>query len=345
MTAGDAGGLLTLPGDLERAIAALLAHAPPARWQHAARALSARYRALRQDDGRALASGERDVLGYLAQFVPATYAQLRGAMQAVARRIPGWQPATLLDLGSGPGTALWAATACWPVLQRAVAHERENAFIAVGRALCRSAPHPAVRDARWSAGDIRATVERHAAPSDLVVIGHVLGEIAPDERVALLTNAWMRCSGVLLVVEPGTPDGFAVVRAARATLVGLAGVTLAPCPHDQPCPLQDDWCHAPQRIMRPAFQRAARAASGQWEENKFSYCAIGRMPGTQPVWARVLREPTWNKVYAQVELCTRDGIAQPRGLKRDRAAFRAIKDLAWGAALADAAALLPPDDA
>jgi ribosomal protein RSM22 (predicted rRNA methylase) len=69
------------------------------------------------------------------------------------------------------------------------------------------------------------------------------------------------------------------------------------------------------------------------------------MPGTQPVWARVLREPTWNKVYAQVELCTRDGIAQPRGLKRDRAAFRIIKDLAWGAALADAAALLPPDDA
>ena len=54
---------------------------------------------------------------------------------------------------------------------------------------------------------------------------------------------------------------------------------------------------------------------------------------------------TWNKAYAQVELCTRDGIAQPRGLKRDRAAFRIIKDLAWGAALADAAALLPPDDA
>jgi len=341
---GAAGRMLTLPVELERAIAALLADTSSARWQRAARALSERYRAPRQEHGRALASGERDVLGYLAQFVPATFAQLVGAMRAVRWRIPDWQPETLLDLGSGPGTALWAAAACWPMLQQATACEREGAFVAIGRGLCQAAPHPAVRAARWHVGDLRALADINAPRSDLVVLGHVLGEIAPDERVALVTNAWLRCSGVLLIVEPGTPEGFAVVRAARAIALGLSGTTLAPCPHDQPCPLQNDWCHAPQRIVRPGFQRVARAAPGQWEENKFSYCAIGRMPGAQPVWARVLREPQSNKAYAQVELCSHDGITRPRALKRDRAAFRIVRDLAWGTALTDAAALLPPVD-
>ena len=110
---------LTLPDDLRQSIARALAAVPPARWVREAQLLSERYRAARPANQLPLATGEPQALGYAALIMPATYAQLRGALAATAARIPGWAPATLLDLGSGPGTALWAATAQWPVAARA----------------------------------------------------------------------------------------------------------------------------------------------------------------------------------------------------------------------------------
>src|SRR5689334_3406450 len=108
---------LILPDDLHDAIARALAAIPQARWVREAQLLSDRYRAPRTAQQAPLATGEAQALGYAALILPATYAQLRGALSAAAARIPGWSPATLLDLGSGPGTALWAATAQWPSLR------------------------------------------------------------------------------------------------------------------------------------------------------------------------------------------------------------------------------------
>src|SRR5262245_4622792 len=99
--------MLTLPVDLRDAIAGALAKAPAARWMRAAQELSERYRLPRAASTGALASGEEQLLGYAALIMPAAYAQLRGALAATAARTPHWAPATLLDLGSGPGTALW----------------------------------------------------------------------------------------------------------------------------------------------------------------------------------------------------------------------------------------------
>src|SRR5687768_977120 len=140
---------ISLPADLEGAIAGALGAAPAARWVGAAQALSERYRAPRSGGEAPLASGAEQALGYAALIMPATYAQLRGALAAAAARAPGWQPATMLDLGSGPGTALWAAAEQWPSLREIVAAEREPALIALGRRLAAQSASPAVRAARW----------------------------------------------------------------------------------------------------------------------------------------------------------------------------------------------------
>src|SRR5687768_164135 len=99
---------IELPEELHQAIEEMLATTPPARWIRAAQELSERYRGPREARQAALATGPLQALGYAAMMLPATYAQLWGAMGATAARIPGWTPATMLDLGSGPGTALWA---------------------------------------------------------------------------------------------------------------------------------------------------------------------------------------------------------------------------------------------
>jgi ribosomal protein RSM22 (predicted rRNA methylase) len=252
-------------------------------------------------------------------------------MAATAARAPGWRPGSLLDLGSGPGTALWAATETWASLTRLVAWEREAHLIDLGRDLARGGP-PALGGASWERRDL-AELLAEGPRFDLVVLGHVLNEVGPDLRERVVRAAWARTSGVLLIVEPGTAAAFAIVRGARDALLADGARTLAPCAHDRPCPLADDWCHFPQRLQRPEFQRRARGAPSQWEDAKYAYAAQARFAPEQPIWGRVIREPEFNKAYAEAQISAQEGIVRQRALKRHRESFRRVKGLAWGEAL------------
>lgn len=325
--------MLNLPDDLRTAIAQALAAAPAPRWIHEAQAVSQRYRAPRVTPGQPLVSGDAPTLGYAALILPTTYAQIHGAIAATAARVPAWSPETMLDLGSGPGTALWAATARWPSLRVLSAWEREKAFTTFGRALARGSQVAAVRETRWRQVDLSRIGANESQQYDLVVLGHVLNELDAETRAAVTAAAWWMTSGLLLIVEPGTPVAFEIVRATRDQLLADGARTIAPCAHDRPCPLANDWCHFPQRLKRPDFQRRARGAPSEWEDTKFSYAALARFGPDSPIWGRVIREPTSNKAYAEAIISAQEGIVRHQALKRQRAAYRRVRDLVWGEAL------------
>jgi ribosomal protein RSM22 (predicted rRNA methylase) len=325
--------MLALPEPLEAAIEQALKTVPASQWLSAARRLSEGYRAEREGPAPPLARGVAPPLGYAALILPAAYAQLRGAMAATAARAPDWRPATLLDLGSGPGTALWAAAEQWPSLTEMTAWEREPRFIALGQELARAAPHAAVARARWQAVTLGASFPPDTPRYDLVILGHVLNELDAPVRHAVVEAAWARTAGVLLIVEPGTSAAFPVVRAARDQLLPRGARTLAPCAHDAPCPLTNDWCHFPQRLERPHFQRRAKEASAGWEESKFSYAALARFPPPARIWGRLIHQPQVDKGGVELIVSSRDGIVRPRIAKRDRQPFREARDLRWGVAL------------
>jgi Mitochondrial small ribosomal subunit Rsm22 len=85
----------------------------------AAAVLSERYRDERRD-GRLHVQSDDDALAYLAVRLPATYAALRASFAAIAEARPDFAPKTALDVGAGPGTALWAVADCWPALADAL---------------------------------------------------------------------------------------------------------------------------------------------------------------------------------------------------------------------------------
>ena len=326
----------SLPPDLESAIEAELRLVPGSQWMSAARGLSERYRAERDPAAgtpRPMASGSKEALGYAALVLPAAYAQLAGAMAATAERAPSFAPTTMLDLGSGPGTALWAAAEQWPTLATVHAWERETAFIELGRKLAARSSLPPVLDAQWRQITLGGALPQHTAQYDLIVMGHVLNEMDERVREALVRSAWERCSGVLLIVEPGTSAALPVVRAARDLLLEEGARTLAPCAHDASCPLANDWCHFPQKLFRPHFQRRAKEGSAGWEEAKFSYAAMARFAPESPIWGRLIHQPRVNKAGAVLVVSSRDGIVRPRIPKRDRAAYKAAADLKWGDAI------------
>lgn len=326
--------MITLPAELQAAIEDALATTTTPRWMREAQALSERYRANRSGSQPPLATGAAQVLGYAALIMPAAYAQLRGALAMTAQRIPHWQPTTLLDLGSGPGTALWAATEQWPSLRSLTAWERESAFLDLGRRLAKRSSLSALRSAAWHRADLRGVGDLPGR-YDLVIVGHVLNELDEATTATAIDLAWRAADGLLLIVEPGTSAAFPLVRAARDRLLARGAHTIAPCVHDQPCPLINDWCHFPQRLKRPPFQRAARGARSEWEDSKFCFAAMARFGPEDHVWGRVIRETTGNKAYAEARISAIDGVARYRGLKRHRGAYRLVRDLEWGDALVE----------
>jgi ribosomal protein RSM22 (predicted rRNA methylase) len=325
--------MLSLPENLEAAIRELLKTKAASQWMREAQALSRRYRGKREASSPVLARGEEQTLAYLAQIFPATYSQLTGAMIAVRAQAPNWQPNTLLDIGSGPGTALWAASAHWPSLAHFTAWEREADFINIGQSLAPANELLAKSHVTWKRLDVSRRLPHNSEKYDLVIIGHVLNELAAEIRQQVVAWAWEHCAGVVLLVEPGTSVAFPALKNAREQLLALGARTLAPCPHDLPCPLVDDWCHFPQRLQRPQFLRRAKEARSQWEDCKFAYAAMTRLAPAKTPWARIIRAPQITKAYAEVRLCTAGGIVQQRDSKRDREKLKRLKKLQWGGIL------------
>ena len=334
--------MISLPPDLEAAIAAALREVPSSQWQSAARRISQWYRdadvARRSPEASNVQSASREphsALGYTALVLPATYAQLMGAMHATALRAPSFEPTNMLDLGSGPGTALWAAVERWPGLETMHAWEREPLSIELGKRLASASEHHAVNNAQWRQVALTGDLPAGTPTYDLIVIGHVLNELAAGAREALIASAWEHCTGLLLIVEPGTSSSFPMVLRARDLLLECGAHTIAPCAHDLPCPLPaaapNDWCHFPQHLQRPAFQRVAKEASAGWEEAKFSYAAMARFSPDTPIYARLIHQPHLSKIGADLTLSANDGtITESRILKRNRPAYKNASDLRWG---------------
>jgi ribosomal protein RSM22 (predicted rRNA methylase) len=217
---------------------------------------------------------------------------------------------------------MWAAAELWPAVH-ATAVESEEAMAALAREL--EPPVPT----EWRRGRLPDAVP--AEPFALVTLAYVLGELNDGSRRATVDRAWDATRGALVVVEPGTPDGYARVLDVRERLLARGGTVVAPCPHDRECPLaaHDDWCHFAVRVARSAAHRAAKDARLGHEDEKFSYVVVAREPGRQAV-ARVLRHPQIRGGHVTLELCAPEGLRREVVSKREGDRYRRARRLSWG---------------
>lgn len=309
-----------LPAALEQALRGIAAADP-----RSAADLSGRYRDAGRGAGPVARSAD-DVLAYAAARLPATFAALRVALGELQART-GVEPASQLDLGAGPGTAVWAASQLWPALRTATVVEPETAMRSLGLGLLARAPGlPAVT---WAAGTLPGAVP--AGEFDLVTLGYVLGELGGEACEATVDRAWAAAAQALVIVEPGTPAGYGRVLAARARLIDAGATVVAPCPHEGACPLAGtgDWCHFAVRVARSSAHRAAKEARLGHEDEKFSYLVATRSPGARAE-ARVLRHPQVRSGHVLLQLCARDGLRAETVSKREGDRYRLARKLSWG---------------
>lgn len=292
----------------------------------AARALSQRYRAETRD-GRLHLNDELAARAYLTTRMPATFAAISASLAAAIAAEPDFRPRSLLDVGAGPGTVAWSAASLWTSLETAHMIEASPAIRAVGERLSEALPLGRVDWLPQRIGDGL----KGAAPADLVVLAYVLDELDPAERPPLVARLWELTGQALVIVEPGTTEGWKRMLAVRDQLIGAGAQILAPCPHAKPCPLSPpDWCHFAARVARSRQHREAKGGSVPWEDEKFLYLAVSRHPITVPA-PRILAPPRANKVAATLKLCENDGRVEERTVpKRAGAAFKRVRRLRWG---------------
>jgi ribosomal protein RSM22 (predicted rRNA methylase) len=296
----------------------------------AAAALSQRYRDEHSGEGPHVRS-ERDALAYIAVRLPATYAAVRASFAALAEQRPDFAPQTVLDVGAGPGTAVWAAADCWPDIAEALLLEASSIFRSCGEALARGAELPRLS---WRVADIAAGAI-DSPPRDVVSLAYVLNELAPAVRESVLHRLWDVTADTLVIVEPGTPAGWERILAARRQLIEAGGHVLAPCPHASACPLEGpDWCHFAERVARSRLHRLAKEAEVPWEDEKFSYVALSRRPAAAPGTARVIARPRKGSGRTTLKLCRPDGSAgEELFSRRHGSAFKRAWRSEWGSSI------------
>ena len=260
---------MELPAQLRQAVDSALAGVPISDLTAAAKALSQRYRD-EVRDGRLHISDDRLALAYIATRMPATYAAIHAALAALAEQQPDFAPRSLLDVGAGPGTVMWAAADLWPDMEAATLIETSPAIRALGERLAAGSSIAAHQLAR------RRPARRPAGRPSTISSRWPMCSTNWRQRIA---TCWSIACGavarhVLLIVEPGTTAGWRRILDARAQLIAEGAHILAPCPHALTCPIAEpDWCHFSARVARSRIHRLAKEAEVPWEDEKFIYLA------------------------------------------------------------------------
>lgn len=329
---------------LRAALAGLLDGLPPSQAARAVERLITNYRGA-TPTGTPLLRDRSDVAAYAAYRMPATFEAVRSSLEALAVAAPGWAPASHLDVGGGTGAAVWAAEAIWPepgdgdgdgVEGGAGAGRRTTTVLdwaepalALGRELATASRVPSLRDIEWRRSRIGTGLK--LPECDLVTVSYVLNELTDGDRGALVAEA-ARAGQAVVIVEPGTPDGYERVIEARDVLIGAGLRVAAPCPHSGACPIEPgtDWCHFAARVSRSSLHRQVKGGSLAYEDEKFSYVAAVRFDA-EPVRARVTRKPQTRKGQMLLDLCTEtDGLRRETVSKRHGPLYRSARDASWG---------------
>ncbi|KAJ7553596.1 hypothetical protein O6H91_06G104700 [Diphasiastrum complanatum] len=144
--------------------------------------------------------------------------------------------------------------------------------------------------------DLQRSLPQDERGHDLVISSYALGELQTmKERISTIRQLWALTRDILVLIEPGTPQGSKLIRESRAHILALErkrflrqkvdgdvspdrgegdkkgtavkqhimlgnAFVVAPCPHDGVCPMDktDQWCHFIQRLERTPSQRTTK---------------------------------------------------------------------------------------
>ncbi len=278
--------------------------------------ISKKYRE-NEGEGKKLVTKQTEAIAYAISRMPATYCAVYSAFVQCLKNY-NQDVKSVLDIGAGTGAATWAVTNLVNV-NKIICLEREDEMRRVGEQLMEGN----MVNVDWKAFDLSKDEIQEKA--DLVITSYVINELAQEDRKRAIMKLWNSTNGMLLIIEPGTPEGFKHILEAREILSEQGANIIAPCSHHLQCPIsKDDWCSFYVRVARSGIQRQAKKGTLGYEDEKFSYIAFSKEPLCTE-GARILRHPQINSGFVKVKLCTKNGIEEKTFSKKDKEVYKKIK--------------------
>ncbi|GAA2343206.1 small ribosomal subunit Rsm22 family protein [Dactylosporangium salmoneum] len=301
--------------ELREALDEVLRDVPPARVAESVRRLITEYRGGAPAD-EPLLRDMVDATAYAAYRMPATHA----AIAAAFGQLPPLGLSSHVDLGGGTGAGAWAARDVFGRIESTVLDQVPEA-LRLGRRIA------AAESFAWQEWRLGEPVPE----ADLVTASYVLTELDEQGRATLVEQARAAARKAVVLVEPGTPQGYRRILDAREVLIAAGWHVAAPCPHQLACGMQGrDWCHFAARVNRSALHRRLKDASLGYEDEKYSFVAATREPVPNAV-GRVVRHPAFRKGLVTLQVCRPATTVGPLLVpKREGPLYKAARDAEWG---------------
>lgn len=273
--------------------------------------------------GNKIITSNSEAIAYAISRMPATYCAVYSSLSQTLKKYKN-EIKTVYDIGAGTGSATWAIQELLQP-QKITCLEYEKEMLKIGERLMKKTE----TKASWEQFDINKDCFQEKA--DLVISSYMINELEESSRKRAIQKMWEATSGLLLLIEPGTPEGFKHILEAREILLQQKANIVAPCTHNGKCEIsQDDWCSFYVRVARSGIHRQAKNGTLGYEDEKFSYIAFSRELTFENGQARILRHPQIGQGHVKVKVCTQNGIQEKTFTKKDKEAYKKVRKLDAG---------------
>jgi len=244
---------------------------------------------------------------YAVYRLPATYSAFGEALKHTLE-LYDQNIDSVIDVGAGSGSASLAASHLLPNIKNFTLLERNKYMMEIGKTL-----H------NFDYINYDLSIDNLDIKSDLVMSNYVLNELDQNSRINAINKMWDMTNKMMLIVEPGTPEGFSLIREIRDYLISIGAHVIAPCTHMGVC--LNTWCHFSTRVSRSKLHKDIKGGDAPYEDEKYSYVAFSKSE-VIPCKNRILRHPQINPGFIELEVCSKDGFKKIKYSKKDKELFK-----------------------
>jgi len=233
---------------------------------------------------------------------------------------------SVLDLGSGTGSVLWAIENYIPKAN-VVAVEKEKLMIKYSKVLS--------SDLNLNIDYIQENVlsknVEELNNADLVIESYMLNELTENEAIKILDLMAEKTRKYLVIVEPGTPKSYEKMMIFRDYLLSKGLNLILPCPHSDKCGLNNDYCNFSVRVPRSKLVRQVKSGALNYEDEKYFYLIFSKEKQAKNYNSTILRRPIYRKGCVDLKLCGSDSQIKIKTItKSDKQKYKVAKDYKHG---------------
>ncbi|KAK3567169.1 hypothetical protein QTP86_011306 [Hemibagrus guttatus] len=251
---------------------------------------------------------------YMAARLAGSYAAVMRALNEIKKRDSSFTPHSLLDFGSGLGTALWAAHTHWGDSLR------EYVCVDASAAMNSLAERLLTGDTEGADPLIKHVYFRQFLPvspkvqADLVLAAFSLSELSTQEaREETLLTLWRKTHSYLVLVENGTKAGHQILMEAKDILLKKE-----------------------EKVSSDVRRLQVFAPSSESVQEKFSFLVLSRSELQQSEavqWSRIVSPVLRRSRHVQCEICCSNGELKQLAITakhHGRDTYRCARSSDWG---------------